>query len=210
MRPGGYSKMSIIIDALKKAQAKLTATNQNQNPQSNPTPGPNPNPSQEVIQKDGKDITKIYEKLGQLNQQRNESRPSSLETAKSKQPEEKKKKTTLSQIGLLLILIGALGVVFYQWFMHSSVTTRRNILAKIPTIKKSPTVAPPLRIYDKDALVLSGTMMMGDKRVALINNDIYELGDIINGKKITSISLEKVELLDNDKVVTLTVKSGHK
>lgn len=56
-------------------------------------------------------------------------------------------------------------------------------------------------------LVLNGTMMMGDRRVALINNKIYEPGDVVQEKRILNITLEEVTLEDSDgKIVTLKTK----
>lgn len=46
-------------------------------------------------------------------------------------------------------------------------------------------------------LVLNGIMTQQGKMIALINNKIYELGDEINGKKITKITLDRIELRDS-------------
>ncbi|MCB9747710.1 MAG: hypothetical protein H6755_04800 [Candidatus Omnitrophica bacterium] len=47
---------------------------------------------------------------------------------------------------------------------------------------------------------------MDSKRVALINNEIYELGEYINGMKIININLKKVDLLNKDDIITLHVR----
>ena len=49
--------------------------------------------------------------------------------------------------------------------------------------------------------------MMGSKHVALINDEIYELGERINGMTITKITLKNVELYDGKNVVILDVRS---
>jgi hypothetical protein len=49
-------------------------------------------------------------------------------------------------------------------------------------------------------------MVVDNQRVALINGEIYEVGDYINGKKIVDISLEKVDLLSGDDVISLSVR----
>jgi len=46
---------------------------------------------------------------------------------------------------------------------------------------------------------------MGDKWVALINNDIYEVGQTIMGKKIKNISLQVVELITDSGIEVLRV-----
>ena len=52
--------------------------------------------------------------------------------------------------------------------------------------------------------------MTDQKRMALINDELYQTGDVVNGKKIMNISLEGVELLDEaGKTITLKVK-GHR
>ncbi len=68
--------------------------------------------------------------------------------------------------------------------------------AKIPSTKRN----------FPDSLVLNGTMVVDNQRVALINDEIYEVGDYINGKKIVDISLEKVDLLSGDDVISLSVR----
>ncbi len=73
---------------------------------------------------------------------------------------------------------------------HSSLQT------KIPSAKRN----------FPDSIVLSGTMVVDNQRVALINGEIYEVGDYINGKKIVDISLEKVDLLSGDDVISLSVR----
>lgn len=56
-------------------------------------------------------------------------------------------------------------------------------------------------------LKLTGIMMRGDKRVALINDDIYELGDFVEGKQIIDITLKTVVLSDNQgNTLTLDVR----
>lgn len=49
-----------------------------------------------------------------------------------------------------------------------------------------------------DGLYVSGIMTTGDKRVALINNEIYELGDIVNGMRIVEIEKDKIHLSYGD------------
>lgn len=64
---------------------------------------------------------------------------------------------------------------------------------------------PKKRTYKPGELVLNGTSLIDGRRVALINDEIYEIGEVIDGKKITSINLNKIELSDNETVVTLRV-----
>jgi hypothetical protein len=46
-------------------------------------------------------------------------------------------------------------------------------------------------------------METGNERVALINDDVYALGDTVDGKKITSITLKEVTLQDKSGALTI-------
>ncbi len=60
--------------------------------------------------------------------------------------------------------------------------------------------------YNDKTIFLNGTVIIEGKRAALINNEIYKIGDTINGKKIVNITLEKIDLLDGDKIITIKQK----
>ncbi len=65
---------------------------------------------------------------------------------------------------------------------------------------------PYNRLTNRDnnsSIFLNGTVVVDGKRAALINNEIYKIGDIIDGKKIVNITLEGIELLDKDKIITI-------
>ena len=62
------------------------------------------------------------------------------------------------------------------------------------------------RKYSANDLILNGTSIVDGASVALINDEIYEIGDVINGKKVISIGLDKVELQDDEKIFTLRVR----
>ena len=48
--------------------------------------------------------------------------------------------------------------------------------------------------------------MMDDMRVALINDEIFKIGETIHGKRIVKISLEKVELEKDGEIFILSVR----
>jgi len=52
---------------------------------------------------------------------------------------------------------------------------------------------------------LNGIMTMNDTRVALINNEIYETGDSFQDMKILNIALDRVDLMKNGQIKTITV-----
>ena len=75
-----------------------------------------------------------------------------------------------------------------------------KILSQTPITKKS---SPPQFMGNSSSLFLNGTMIIDNKKAALINNEIYKIGDTIAGKKIINITLEGVELLDDNGIITL-------
>lgn len=68
------------------------------------------------------------------------------------------------------------------------------------------TKTPPLPSAVRESLVLNGIMMVGEKKVALINDEPHEVGDYVDGKKITAIMLERVELWDGKETEILSVR----
>ncbi len=170
--------MSIINDALKKAQSDLTQNNQKE-------------------EKPKKTTKNIYEKL-------HKPKPSS-QTPQEKTPP-KKNKNFLIPIFLVIIILAFLGGLTAYLLKDKQLISNINFsLPKLPSpIGKTSSTR---RSYNDGDLVLSGTMMMEDKRVALINDEVYEVGDTINGNRIMSISLKKVEIM-NPKGKTVTLRVG--
>lgn len=58
-----------------------------------------------------------------------------------------------------------------------------------------------------DSLVLSGIMMMGDGQAALINNNIYQIGDEVEGYEILEITLQAVKLRKNNETVFIKARN---
>jgi len=174
--------MSIIHNALKKTQNQLDKKNG--------------------------DKTKIYETF---KQSRLASKPSStstnirsIHTAKKTETANKEtfgKKPILFILGTFLV--GAGFFLAFLIFKKPSTTPDRSSPAPSYVIKET-------HYGNTVKLILNGTMMKGDKMIALINNEIYELGDSINGMKIENITLDGVELLNNGKIVTLRLRPKQK
>src|SRR3989338_4948298 len=74
------------------------------------------------------------------------------------------------------------------------------------TMFAKPSVAMAKKDEPKDTIVLNGIITMDDGQFALINNQILKEGDYINGKRIVSISADKVEIFDKGQILTLTTK----
>lgn len=105
----------------------------------------------------------------------------------------KKKKMWYQTVSVLVVLfflvIGIFGATLFFLMKRSASgetegdKVRRNYMPKKMT-----------QTYKPGELVLSGTSLIENKRVALINGDIYEPGDIVEGYRIISVDLSKVEL----------------
>ena len=202
--------MSIIHDALKKVQANLDHKVEPEIPP--------------------KDISKIYEKLYQRSETPAPSLPpapplrssppkaSSVSKTAGKPTGQKPaavysdsehKRKIWPQLVVTLTLFTILWVAVYILIQQNLL---KQISAAIPSLQKPPAKSRPSRASlppsPSDALILQGIMGIdNNKRVALINDEIYEAGQSVNGKKIVNITLEKVELEDpSGKITTLRVK----
>ncbi len=66
---------------------------------------------------------------------------------------------------------------------------------------------PAEAVPEEAEITLNGIMSAGDKNVALINDEIYEIGDTVNEMKIIEISLDSVQMLKKGKTKTFQVTS---
>jgi hypothetical protein len=192
--------MSIINDALKKAQLNFKKTDKP------------PEKKQEEKPAD-QSTSNVYEKLYNKNVglknpsvQTPERTPGDKGADKKTSGLRSAKKWIKTSAVIAVCLILLAGSFFFlsryqpvQDFLRSakknSTSSRAHIVRK----------APKKRTYKPGELVLNGTSIIDGKRVALINDEIYEVGETIDGKKITSINLNKIELSDSEKIITLRV-----
>jgi hypothetical protein len=190
--------MSIINDALKKAQAKM---------ENKDTKEPKEEP---------KDIAKVYERLQQAAQEKRDASssasttkypgtPSSKPTAKTAAKGKEKTSKGVNPALIIIFILLLTGFVVYKYVLKGTVPS---------FVKKSDTWTPnynppppPKKNYAPDEFVFSGTMMTGDTRVALINDDVYSIGDTIQGRTITNITKDTVDLIDAAGVKS-TIKIG--
>jgi hypothetical protein len=103
-------------------------------------------------------------------------------------------------------LVGAIFIV-YKFVLKGSLP---SFMTKSKTW--TPNYNPPVphkKNYAPDQFVFSGTMMTGDTRVALINDDVYSVGDTLQGRTIANITKDEVELTDAAGQKT-TLKIGKK
>lgn len=189
--------MSIINDALKKAQTNM----EQQNNPSNPAPQ--------------KDVSKIYEKLHQKH-----SSPQipgtpgqpSPKSGKGKKEDAKKSPNAVLYILLSLIVIGG---SIYTIFFYAGKSTGKSPLEAVKNILPladdddkgietsfKPADPAPFKKYKDGDLVLTGVVGNNNSNAALINGRIYQVGETINGKTISEISMDKVVLTDETGATT--------
>ena len=153
MCTGDWTKMSIINDALKKAQASL-------------------------------------EKKSKKKSEDKTSPSPTVEAPKIVKGSIKKKKawykTIVALISVFFFIIGILLTILLFLMKESSQTTisSNNIRTRLkPAIKRN---------YAKDELILSGLTSIGSKSAAIINDDVYQVGEEVNGYIIEAINLKEV------------------
>jgi len=185
--------MSIINDALKKTQANLDKQ-ENQTSESK------------------KDLSKVYDKI----HQRRDSSQTPPDAPEKKTSSAEGKRPSIRKLPLLLlifvVLLGYYLNIQFHW-VNRFPLARKVFFLDFDFLKKNPspgmkakTPPPPPRTYTSDTLTLSGIMTMDNRRVALINGKIYEAGETVNNKKITNISLQNVEVTDeNGEIFILSV-----
>ena len=171
--------MSIINDALKKTQS-------------------------EFQNKDGKNPTNVYEKFYQ--NKKNQLAPDDPKAAKRE--EAPRRKSSAGKVFLILFLFVLAGVVTVRHYPNiPRVLMHKAKSLKIASTSTTPYVPPPVkRTIPEGAIILNGVMLMDDRHVALINDDVYEVGDYINGKKIVNITLEQVDFLQNGRIESYKVR----
>lgn len=79
-----------------------------------------------------------------------------------------------------------------------------NVREIVNMISNSPSAATGQD--QADVLILNGIIFSDTEQLALINNQILKAGDYIEGKRVLSISSDKVELFDKGEVITLSTK----
>jgi len=189
--------MSIINDALKKTQLKFKKKDKV------PSKTPEPQPEQGT--------SNIYEKLYKARtDQQNSSTPGQGQRGKISEKTTPKPRSAKKWLAVAVIVIICLLCSYGSFFFLSRFPPFRNFfqtITKHSSYSRTRIVrrAPKKRKYKPGELVLNGTSLIDGKRVALINDEIYQIGETIDGKKIISINLNKIELSDDETIITLKV-----
>lgn len=164
--------MSIINDALKKTQENLNKNNQTVNHHATtPTPQAETDIACDLLPTD--------------TQQTN------------------KKKTRHKALPLIL-LYGAFVLIIsglssnkkvQNYFMKMSQQIKSAPVTTTVAVETTPTQQPPTIIKPKNAnLHFNGTMKIDEKIVALINDDVFEEGEMVENNEIIKITLKELTI----------------
>ena len=228
--------MSIINDALKKAQADLNKSNEV--PAITPEPLPNPAPKKESVVNSstpGDPVSASTPLSGtELPWTEHPKAPWQITAeppaaAKSTEPSAQNKKEIRIQprsslVYLILILCALTGLSLI--FFNKSETLFSKASFKIPklslklplskgttilTSRTAPAEAAtgiPQNVSSATTVTVGGIMTNGNQKVALINNKVYAEGDEINGMKILKISFDEVTVTDHGEEKSFRVKGN--
>lgn len=122
--------------------------------------------------------------------------------------DEKKKKIWLRTLAVIVAIFFLItGILMATLFFLK----KRSTDSSDPTnIRRNYQPRQITRTYKEGELVLSGISLIENKRVAIINGDIYEEGDIVDGNQIINIELHRVILKDTSgKVIHLKTKKAN-
>jgi len=188
--------MSIIHDALKKVQKNLPGY----------TSPDNSEVKKQNIPKDQSQDTFATPNPSAITPS---NRPNSYST---KQKTDKvlsssaKNKTTLF-VTASIILILILGYFYtVQWQTTQQIFLDSIRQTTLPP--RIPVISPKTQAEEKPKIVIKGIMKMDDQTLALINDNIYQEGDVINDITVTEITSNSVTILDNGKLKTLKVQAS--
>lgn len=174
--------MSIIHEALRKAQeSRLNAA------QTTPVQEPAANPAPEV----SAHVPKTPAPQAAPIKERAPEPKISLELV-DRSPVFWRALGVTSLLGLLLV-----GIVGVSTGFH---------LKKISFFGPRAHVVKPTFVSAPVNLVLNGIMLDGNHRVAVINDQTYQVGDVIEGKKITSISIDHVTMQNGQSIFELRTR----
>lgn len=196
--------MSIINDALKRAQKNMAKTDGKKQADKKAKPKA-AEPSSTI--KQAADAAKAPVYPTPISQKPKTPPPKKPSTEKAKTKKKKKQEKmwyqTLSVIVAIFFLITGI-LIATLYFLK-----QRSSQGDADGIRRNYQPKRIQRNYKPGELNLSGTSLIENRRVALINGDIYEEGEIVDGNKIISIELKKVALQDpNGKVIMLRVKKA--
>ena len=173
--------MSIINDALKKVQNNITDKNpasakQPKRASAPPQPTTAPSPAAPTAQPQS--IIK--------DRPLSESKPAANPTPASRTSSFRSPSPMYVVMSLCLL---AIAFLWTKWTpMEETRATARKTKAKTPDIK------------------VQGIMTMENRKVVLIDQEIYQIGDSVKGMTLMEISIDEVKLMKDGEIITVEVK----
>jgi len=192
--------MSIINDALKKTQLNFKKPKRNAKKEAEPKEQPS------------QDITNVYEKMYKIREdQRSSSAKAQIVATKELPPEGPLLHFVKKVLKPLLIFISVVAFIWVGFYLLSRYEPAQDFFQSLKgtnnfSRSSARRPVPKKRKYKPGELILNGLSIIDGRRVALINDKIYEIGETIDGKKISSIGLNQVELRDDQKIITIKVR----
>ena len=190
--------MSIINDALKKTQLNLKRPKRKQKKEA------------EAPQDNGPKVSNVYEKLYKNRQEQqdpNSKKIDSKQKSTSKKKDEKQKSRLSSYLKIFISLVCVLAIfIFLKNYQPLQDALESKLTSSSSRKPYQPRPATKKRRPKPGELILNGISTIDGKKVALINDEIYEIGGSINGKEIINIGVDRVELTDNRKIFTIKVR----
>jgi hypothetical protein len=110
-------------------------------------------------------------------------------------------------IGLLSCSLFLMGIMISSDQPRASTTKKNNALhapVKVVTLQSLKETIASLPPPTQGGLTLNGIVTMDGEEFALINNQIFKVGDYVEGKRLLSISGNSVELFNNGNILKLT------
>ncbi|MCA9405698.1 MAG: hypothetical protein KC684_04115 [Candidatus Omnitrophica bacterium] len=195
--------MSIINDALKKAQEQLKQKDSSAN-KAQPAPQKEaPTQAQQPASAEPQTPKPISPAS---------SSPGSSGTSIKTEAVSSRKKNYTPIIVFFLIALTALGTVSYFLF-GNKLSSKEPAEPKAvmfsdgeiinPNTQKKPPSKP---LFGRTEFVLTGTMQMGEKKAAIINNEVYQIGDTIFDMTVVDIRAKEADLMKDGKVTTISVR----
>lgn len=122
--------------------------------------------------------------------------------AKATAVEQTRSSSWLRYSGLTLVFAAILAAIAISLYYN------RQALSRLPLPSLTSNHPQKHNAVAPSNLVLRGTMLQGQKRVAFINHQTYRVGDSVDGYKITNISMYKVVLENASGKVSLSTMAG--
>ncbi len=213
--------MSIINDALKKVQNQLDKQEPGA-PQPNPADtnthnmentNPPPPPPQKPPAETGKDMAQFIPQKEKTSTPKEPTTP--MPTLKSAKKSPEIHWSQVLRSSLILIVLVSVTVYIYTTYTSKAISAQRYQIKSKPISISLPSAEDIKEIIlpaaqttaaakpKRNGLVVSGIITSGARNAALINDQIYEVGDMLEGNEIVNITERTVEVRENGEIKTL-------